>query len=575
MNDTSIAVEAKQEDNNYDNFVVKVQERLESLFNQKWSTVYALLEIQNHTQQGNFGDYRDFLSHVGRHLGEEGIENHTCRRCTDFINTLGSILVVYKDGTVEPLFWNVEGDGVFEQIANSIGKGMLEYLQTSHPHIKSVGLSSADILKLKKAGHKHEGGLDDFHIDERAISVLSICARRGDLQELQDIFRFNFQIGFYRNNAKWLRDAKKKLSNRSSLPSSAMDKIVKAVDFYDRCFNYILDEGYSPNVTRAIAESAGLLHARRSGLEVSRLRLNNTTVGNLIQRVQKDVNNAIRMYMDETDTTRYLRSDKASLEVTLEAENYFEENGLNESLQLRFATLDEIREDLSDIWWEEETLPEEPKKGLFSGVVDKLGGEREEKQPLRVEDFMKTSMDQFVREVLPTLTSLTLKPMGTTPVGFITAMKNEDAPCIFKWASDEDGNKRVPYAWAFLNDAHLGNLSRQPIKVKGVIRDPMTQAMGGLKHKYSHVMFILDITELGYSSRGLKNPMFPELLRSDLFKYRRVVESFNKLDDNAFTEDSEHAMVGIHDDKLKTLGFSLLLLGINQDGVEVGYNIVM
>lgn len=581
MTEVAITTNNIQQDALYQQFVANVQKRLDKVLNDHWNNIHALIKINLEENRGN---YNDFLACIQYELGEEYVDWHTCNRCTSFIDVLGPVLVVYKDGTIEPLIWQLYGENnVFETVSKDIRAGMLEYIKNiPQPLVSSFSVSSPDLLKLRKAQSPQSGGFDHFHIDSSVIVKLAKQFDRKTANVIDDdVFSWNFSAGFYRNDAMWLRDAKKALAVRSSVPKHALLTIDKAIAFYDRCFNLSsLKDKYTSNVVQAIAKSAAALEVHRTSIDAERLRLNNTTIGNLVMRAQTDVEHAIRSYLSETDTRTYLGSDKASLETTLEAERYFEDNGLAESIQLRYATLDEMKSELDHIWWEKDTAP--TKKGIFSGVSEKLDNSNKENKnvPLAEKDFVKTSMEDFVKNKLPNLHSLRIHPKRETPIGFITTMKNKEASRPFKWTT-EDGLgmpgvvKDVPYAWLFLSNSGLGAINPQPITVKAVMEDPQTQALGGCKHKYTHLMFILSSEGTRLTSRGVRNSMFAEILREDLFKYRRVVTAYNQLEENVFKENADHLMVGFTDDSLKSNGFSLKLSGVDADGNEVGYNIVM
>lgn len=551
-------------DLDYGSYVDHVSNALHELFVRRRHTIRALVTVENDGRP--VCGYDDYLAVIADKVGDKGELKSPCRRCRDLIDLLGPVIVLYNDGTQASLLWQTIEGNAYQGVAEELNRRLIE---NHDGKVTPFCVNQKDVLTLHKSRKKETGGFPHFHVTRETKTYIAEKFPKSEILELNEQVNKNFEIGFYRDGAKWLYNADKVLGNRMSLPSYAKDQIKKNIGFYEHMF---FSDDYPKDIRKAFAVSAGLLHLKQKGLKTGNVKLNSTVIGNLIERAQKSPEAAIHHYLEETDPTRYLRSDKASVEKTIEAENYFRENGLTKSLNLRVATLEEIDRDLDHLWRETGSTSTEEEHGLFSGVVESLSKDKKESAlpPLDLKDYRKVTFTQFLEEILPTLTSLNLKHTTHAATGFITTMEHKEAPCVFKWSTEE---RPMPYAWMFIN--HYNGFKANTINVSHVINDPCTQVLGRA-HKHEQVMFIVNVeNNTNLSQVTIDNPLFPEILRDDLFQYRKTVEAFNKLDENQIRFYPTHVMFSLSEEIVNQPNFSASFSGRDKDGEEVGVKIVM
>lgn len=206
-----------------------------------------------------------------------------------------------------------------------------------------------------------------------------------------------------------------------------------------------------------------------------------------------------------------------------QAEKLVEQLGIAQSLQRRFARLDEIE----PLWMpaEPKAAPERP--GVFGHLVPK--GE----QPAATLEIPAVTMtwEKFQRVVLPAAEAIEfLVPSHNENYTALTTAAHADAPPILQWDNLEYRN---PVAWY----VYMGGSKPEAFGLKGNTWTKVTAVAHQptewgpkdrprITHQGESVIFFLEGCRDMVNRGGLE--LFPECLRSELHQVRSVLEAYSR-----------------------------------------------
>jgi hypothetical protein len=181
----------------------------------------------------------------------------------------------------------------------------------------------------------------------------------------------------------------------------------------------------------------------------------------------KELNEACQSWNKSVDPANYMKAEAPITKKQIEeAKKFVEENGYEESFNRRFATIDDIK--VSEILHSNTGNGETPKVSIFDNV--KATSTRHKRS--KFEGVEEVSIDQFMKNILPTCTSLeaflTNKQEGN--MVSLTTASNPDSKPIFKWSNN--------YSWTFNGNLAGKSLIKEAVKdaggrIDGVLRASM------------------------------------------------------------------------------------------------------
>lgn len=557
-------------DSEYTRLIDCVDKRLATLFITRRADIHALIRVD--VSEVAHEMYLDAIRVV---FGDEERDVQTCSHCGSLLRRLANVAVVFKNGEVESLLWEPSAiEGAYLPVADIMDNHIKSLMRDSNTIVSPMKTNRPDKWTYVRSKKRQVGPYHHFYFSQ-GQDWLGVATGKERVEAMVDTISTNFRVGFYRDNAQWLVDALKKLKNSVSLPTRARTDIERQLEFYTKYIDttFLVDGGWSKRVHHAVMQSAAAIAQPidRSG-PVN--KLNGTTLGNLIERAQTKVDRAIADYLSETDPLTYRQSDKTNVQAAEAADKYFIENGLTESLALRIATLEELRTDFPKHWTQTiGVAADDVKPGPFAKVKEAL----DEKEKVAKTDegrleFKRESHRAFITDILPTLKEMSLHIDHSASVGLMTTMANKDAPCLFKWSPKDEP---FPYAWCFLRDVQFKNRWANEVvyPVCMVVDDPA--AIGSGNDRYGQYMFVIENDGFINEPLQLTNPLFPEILRDELYPHRKTVMAYNKLEENGISAVTDHLIYSLHNQLFATDSYHLKISGVNTDNERVGYLLVM
>lgn len=259
----------------------------------------------------------------------------------------------------------------------------------------------------------------------------------------------------------------------------------------------------------------------------------NSSIGTVMDAIlsgDKDFDNIVGSFNYKVDPIRFQRAQTEASEANIkEAGEYFAKNNLEKSLERKFATEEEIPE--SEKLWVP-TVIETPKvdnSGKTGGVFSSLLKQNEEPEVSDIGEHSPTIMTwrKFEETVLPKALNIEYKTTSYKDnfVALVTA-NDLDAPPIISYDKPEQRNPFSTYMYSDGSYASNWNLTfNKYVKVNFITRIP--NLWFGNKFDVNGVILVLDGAKDNNKKENPGSSVFPELLKSDLRKYRKTIEQYS------------------------------------------------
>lgn len=193
-------------------------------------------------------------------------------------------------------------------------------------------------------------------------------------------------------------------------------------------------------------------------------RIRNTVIGSLLTDLSDgvDLEKAVKSFEQKVAPANYKRPTALVTQKMIDnAKATIEELGYTSALERRYATLDDIS--INNVLFANRTV----KKQLTGSVFDDLKPTAKTKQK-EMSGVEEISIDKFLKDVLPSVTSVELMLENSHKDNFVSLIAPSDAtaPNMFKWS-----NK---FSWSYTGDFADSDLRKQVVarggSVDGVFR---------------------------------------------------------------------------------------------------------
>lgn len=450
-------------------------------------------------------DAENLYDLILENIPEEVRQSHRCSACKRFVNRFGGLVAINDEGDIHPVMWDDAPEyyaeavkaitrairkakitGVFVTIADHLGNaesGGWKHLSVEMPaHLIYKG-------RLYKAG-QHAAAIAEEH--------RMLC---------ENIGRYHIET---------VATALSLLRSNSLYRS---EKVLGVAEwFYDILENI-----------RNSHKSSGYLWKKAACAPAGFCHINGSMIGTLLDDIEAGHSfDTVKAKFDaKMDPLKYQRPQAAPTAGNIaRAEEIFAKLGLGDSLQRRFARLDEIEK----IW---QPAAEAPAKrdGLFADLLPQAKKSVVENIRARISGTI--TWEKFQRTVLPKAKKIRYYVDGARRYycAYVTAAVADSAP-ILQWDREE---KRNPFSWYFYHNGSVPfewNLSTGWVDVTAISLKP-SMWNGGFEHQDAGVLFVLDgAKDTRYKNSG--SAIFPENLKRELHEVRSTIEAYS----------AKHALTG-------------------------------
>ena len=416
---------------------------------------------------------------------------HNCSACRDFMKRYGGLATISENGRVAPVFWNRhDTPGGYRDMAFRL------FLE-----VEQAGVSGVFIPPTVELGTAGGNGWRHYSATVPASMVWTGKTKTAGqaMAEKREDFR-NVRRALIEFTPKLLAQALTLLdSGVLERPEKVIGPVRWLVELQEARQNAV---GRDNVIWRAVATApSGFCHPRAS------------MAGSLLEDLANgvDLADAQRKFKAKMHPLRYQRPQAAPTEGAIDrAEKIFEQMGIAQSLERRFARVDEC-----ELLWSP-SQDETPEAG---GIFAHL---RKGSEPSGVADGGPIAWTRFADQVLPGAVDLRIEvPRRGGFFAFVTAV-HEDAPPILQW---DNADRRNPVSWYVYHggsSAESFDLGVGLAKVTGVAVNP-GQWFGAMGHIDNNVVLLIEGARDRFNRGGLG--LFPEILKSELHGVRSVIEA--------------------------------------------------
>lgn len=375
---------------------------------------------------------------------------HDCSACKQFIRTFGGVVGILDNKLVS--VWDVDGlDSTYAPVAAALSayvKSMAIADQFMHSEQK-IGIAS-NVAQLKN-GDVHTwthlyAELPPHFVVSRGTSV---GAAIGEMRDRKNVF----------------------MRSLTELTSDSIDTVLDLIS-QNSLYRGEESKGILQNFLHIQQEFLALPEDQQDPfcwnmagtLTSALLKIRNSAIGTLLIDLSEGVelDTAVRKFEAVVAPANYKRPKAIFSKRMLEdAQKTVTELGLLDSLPRRFATVEDIKVQ-NILFANTDTLRQVAEQDVFARMSEAIPA-----NPRQFQGVEEVSIDKFVSEILPRLTSIELL-LETRHAGnlvSVVAPANSDAPSLFKW---DNG-----FSWAY--SGNIADSMKQRVKeaggaVDGVLR---------------------------------------------------------------------------------------------------------
>lgn len=410
-------------------------ELIQNNFNEITKNVDKLFEVEvDKDEMWNF--YLDSFPYGTNKIFRERRE-YDCSCCRHFIKTIGNA-VVLNNGEIKTI-WDVQtNDSTFQPVMDAMSK-----------YIKDKSITNVYITNERKIGTKSnielatDGNIviwDHFYLElpKKLVSISrdTVDAIKGDYRSTKDVF--------LRSLSEITKDSievvLELIAQNSLYKGSEWETVLKKFLDLKVLFDCLLDD-YSKN---------NFVWENLTKISPSVSRVRNTSMGTLLVNISEgmELETAVKKYETIVAPANYKRPKAVFTQKMLEdAKKTLEELGYLESLNRRFATLDDIT--VNNILFSNKDSASRIKN---TDVFDELGKDVCV-NPKKFNKVEEVTIESFINNVLPTTTEieLLLENRHIKNLVSLVAPQSKESSSMFKW---DNG-----FSWAY-----TGNITDSSMK---------------------------------------------------------------------------------------------------------------
>lgn len=415
---------------NFKKFADAVTERFNALYKENYGKIFAVAVDKDEMWQHYLNSFPDGSNPLYRVRTE-----HDCATCRHFIRNVGNAVFITEDLKVETI-WDVRtGYPAYDVVASEMDK----YIK-SKP-IEGIWLSREKRFGGSNVEYDEELG-ETVTYDHFYVKVPEDLVCRPDrIPENKENYRAIVQV------------FKRSLTEITDEAVDIVDELIKSNTLYkgSEWESSIRQLKEQKDKIKGMSDEQVNLYAWRKakGLPVTVSKIRNTSLGTLLIDLSEgmDVDRAVSRYEKVVAPANYKRPKAIYTKKMLEdAKKKIEELGYMDSLQRRFATLDDIT--VNNILFSNR----DAKRRIGGSVFDDMLADVKQ-SPKKFDRLEEIPVDKFVSDVLPGSTDLEvyLENRHAANMCSVIAPVNKDAPSMFKWNN--------AFSWAY-----AGNITDSDVK---------------------------------------------------------------------------------------------------------------
>lgn len=347
---------------------------------------------------------------------------HDCSCCKQFIRAIGNMLIIQHD-RLESV-WDIKVGGTYQIVADALAA-----------KAKEAGIESIWVYDQQKVGliSNHE------KLADGTIHTWDHFYAKVESQNCKN----NRDLGYYTGQARTNYNLLKR-----SLEELSPDSVELVLELIQQNSLYRGQEHKQTLITlrklqaeyqKADNKELFLWDISTELKQASGIR--NTVIGTLLTDISEgmELNKAVNRFTDKVAPHNYKRpSSVITPTMVKNAEQKVRELGLEDSLQRRYATIDDIT--INNVLFADRSVKEQ-----LGGVFDQLAQESQTKLP-NLDKIEEVFIETFLSDIVPDATSIEVLFENKHQPNLVSliAPTNADAPNILKWGNN--------FSWSYIGE---------------------------------------------------------------------------------------------------------------------------
>ena len=340
------------------------------------------------------------------YLPEEGRQYYNCNCCKAFVNKFGSLCTI-KDGKVIPLLWAKDVPQFFKESVSEI----IDILEKTM--INRMLFSSDKILGKPVTGEWEHMSLV---LPDHYVFQNPLLTGNQKSAEVKEEYRM-----LSRSLGKFSIETIQKA--QELLKSGILNRSEQFISFTQTLLN-LKDSTQNAGSTK----KSVLIWEAIANAPTGFAHIGGSVISTLLSDIDKglDSGSIKRRFDEKTNTSNYQRSQTPPSSGNIKrGEDIVKKLGIEDSLERRYATLDEIEK-----IWTPSTIEKEKSNGVFGGIKP-----RDSKMADIDFNLPESTMTwvKFSETVLPNVLSIKALVSNSSRLCAIVAAKHADSKNILKW----------------------------------------------------------------------------------------------------------------------------------------------
>lgn len=374
---------------------------------------------------------------------------YDCCCCRHFIKSIGNAVVI-KDNQVHTIWEFNTGSSTFQPVVDALDK-----------YIKERAVSDVYVIKTRSVGTNHnceevDGKINTYNhlflvLPDKLVttSYRSEGEIKGQFRDIKNVFKRSL-------------DEITQEAIETVLELIMQNSLYKGAEWKTTISSFLKYKKEYESTPVEQRDNYAWEKSIKAGPVIGKIR--NHSIGTLLVNISEgmDLDTAVKKYEQIVAPANYKRPKAIYTKKMLEeAQKTVQDLGYMESLQRRFARLDDIT--VNNILFSNRDAA----KRISGSIFDDMAAEVQV-NPKKFSKVEEITVDQFVSDVLPTAKELEVffdNKLTQNMVSLI-APQNPDAPSMFKWNN--------AFGWAYsgnITDSDIReNVKSAGGKVDGVLR---------------------------------------------------------------------------------------------------------